>query len=206
MFNLPSLQHNSAERRQMLPPIDVPPDLDFDFFFPSMAGGEYDKRSKSSSPMDLASSPAFSHNPSPVPERPNEPSIIGAYPKSRSSSPSASPAFSPAPATQVEDIGLSEKAEDGSADAGDVAAANSDHAQEEEEADADAETDDGAEAEDANTEHAGVSHSPEPPAVPQAPDQAEGAAGSKSSGSGVSDVMSDVSRLRIGLTELQVCC
>ena len=226
MFDLPGLQHVSDEPPYVLPLVDErsasskslhPIDLYTTSPFHNRVTSECsesDARSKSSSPMDLASSPPFSHDPSPIPERANEPSIIGAYPKSRSSSPSASSAICPAPATHVESVDVSEKAKDGQADAEGDAVVDLDHVEEEEEADADAdaETDDeGAEAEDANAEVTGAHHLP---AVSQALDtpgldQAEknvASAGLNSWAPEVSDALtSDVSKLRIGLTELQVC-
>ncbi|KAF8225464.1 hypothetical protein L208DRAFT_423579 [Tricholoma matsutake] len=175
---------------------------------------ESDTRSKSSPPMDLGSSPAFSHHPSPGPDQANEPSIIGAYPKSRSSSPSAT---RPVPATHVEEVAASDKVEDVQADVDDHVVTDSDddaEAEEEEEeeeeggdadADADAEIDDAGEAEDAGIE-AEAHHSPEPPVHPP-PDHARdnvAPAGSHSSVSGVSGPpTSVVSKLQIGLTELQ---
>jgi hypothetical protein len=225
MFNMPSSPPNNSldngrvtldPRERSASPQSPDPSNDLDGFhglrnLKYIVRSESDARSKSSSPMDLASSPPFSHHPSPVPEQAIEPSIIGAYPKSCPSSPSASSPSRPAPATRIEEVAVTDMAQ---ADAEAEAVVDSARPEEEEEAndaDADAETDnEEAEAEaagaDSESEHAEVKRSPEPLCqAPQAPvlDDAKNVA-PDASNSCAAAVTSDVTKLRIGLTELQV--
>lgn len=211
MFNIPDSDVLPSSERSTSPVLNAVPPYNLRSSKNKVRVGSEsgsDARSRSSSPMDLASSPPFSHCPSPAPEQANEPSIIGAYPKSRCSSPSE-----PSKAKPVEGVNEEDKAE--VIAEGNVARAFEDSEEEEdaeaEADDAEAETDDDedseAETPEADAQHAESRSSPKPSPIPQTskaptPDHGKEDAASVTSDQGM--LASDVSKLRIGLTELQV--